>query len=220
MQQPVRIWDLPTRLFHWILAAAVIGLVITGKVAGAAIHWHAVLGHLVLALLAFRIVWGFVGGRWSRFSSFLYSPLTTIRYLRGQSRPEWEAGHNPLGAGSVFALLLVLLAQVFSGLVSDDEISFTGPLAKYVPGRVVSLATTWHRSWGQWLLLALVALHVAAILFYLWKKRTNLIRPMISGDKPLQEPVPPARDDAAIRLIALVIALAASVGAWLVYRQG
>ena len=89
--------------------------------------WHARLGYAVLALLLFRLVWGFVGGRWSRFASFLYAPRSVLAYLRGQPHPDHLVGHNPLGAGSVFAMLAVLLAQVATGLVSDDEIAFTGP---------------------------------------------------------------------------------------------
>ena len=111
----VRIWDLPTRLFHWALAACVIGLVITAKVGGNAMEWHFRLGYAVLALLVFRVVWGLIGGRWSRFSAFLYSPARLVRYLRGNAHPEDSAGHSPLGALSVFALLAVLGAQVGTG---------------------------------------------------------------------------------------------------------
>jgi len=78
----VRVWDLPTRLFHWSLVASVAGLVVTGYIGGAMMYWHARLGYAVLALLLFRIVWGFVGGKWSRFTSFMYSPRRVVRYLR------------------------------------------------------------------------------------------------------------------------------------------
>ena len=169
----VRVWDLPTRVFHWLLALAVIGLVITGKVGGNALVWHMRLGLLVLALLAFRLVWGLVGGRWSRFASFVHGPATVLRYLRGQARPgeHLDVGHNPLGAGSVFALLAVLIAQVATGLLADDEIATTGPLNKYVATATGLLATGWHKGYGQWLLLGLVALHLGAIAFYRWRHR-------------------------------------------------
>lgn len=211
----VRVWDLPTRLFHWALAAAVIGLVVTAKTG--AMDWHFRLGYTVMALLVFRLAWGFVGGRWSRFSSFVYAPGSLLAYLRGRPHPDHLVGHNPLGAASVFALLAVLLLQVATGLVSDDAITFTGPLAAMVPGSWSSAATSWHKGPGQWLLIALVALHVLAVLFYVAIKRVRLVRPMLSGDRavaPGHAPAP-SRDDGRSRLLALVLfALSAGLAAW------
>jgi cytochrome b len=129
------------------------------------------LGYAVLALLLFRLVWGLVGGRWSRFASFIYSPSSVINYLKGRAHPDHLIGHNPLGAGSVFAMLLVLGAQVGSGLVSDDEISFTGPLNRFVSSANGLLATWYHKQVGQWLMIGLVVLHIAAILYYSGRKR-------------------------------------------------
>lgn len=213
----IRIWDLPTRLFHWLLAACVIGLVVTGSLGGNWMNWHLRLGYAVLTLLLFRLVWGFVGGRWSRFASFLYAPSTLLAYLRGQARPEQGAGHSPLGALSVFALLLILAAQVVSGLMSDDEIAVSGPLARFVSGDTVSLATAYHTEVGKWIVLALVLLHVLAILFYKLVRQQSLVRPMVAGDKQLATPVPPARDTAGTRLLALaVVMLCAAAVTWLV----
>ena len=219
--QPVRVWDLPTRVFHWLLALAVIGLVITGKVGGEALVWHMRLGLAVFTLLCFRLVWGLVGGRWSRFASFLYAPATLLRYLRGQARPgeHLDVGHNPLGAGSVFALLAVLLLQVGTGLLADDEISTTGPLNKYVANATGLLATGWHKAYGLWLLMALVALHLGAIAYYRWRG-VNLVTPMITGDKALAPDVPAARDSAATRLLALAVLAACVAAAGWVWRQG
>ncbi|MDP3618247.1 MAG: cytochrome b/b6 domain-containing protein [Ramlibacter sp.] len=205
MRTIVRVWDLPTRIFHWALVACLLGLVISGYRGGAAMDWHARIGYAVLSLLLFRIVWGFVGGRWSRFQSFIYSPSSIRNYLRGQAHPDHLVGHNPLGAGSVFAMILVLLAQVGTGLVGDDEISFTGPLNRFVQGSTGLAATWYHKRVGQWLILGLVALHIAAVLYYLWKKRDNLIKPMLNGDKTLDRLVVPSRDDAGSRLVALVL---------------
>lgn len=207
MSHKVRVWDLPTRLFHWLLVACVIGMVITGQVGGAAIDWHARIGYAVLTLLLFRIVWGLVGGHWSRFTSFIYSPRSIINYLRGRAHPDHLIGHNPLGAGSVFAMLLFLLIQVATGLVSDDEISFTGPLNKYVASASGLAATWYHKNIGQWTLFGLVLLHIAAILYYLWKKRDNLIQPMIRGDKMAANSVRSSRDDAGSRLAAFAVLL-------------
>jgi cytochrome b len=116
---PIRVWDLPTRLFHWTLALAIVGSVVSAKVGGNAMTWHFRLGLLALALVAFRLLWGVVGGRWSRFASFIYAPATVLRYLRGQAAPgeHLDVGHNPLGSLSVFALLAIVAVQVTTGLI-------------------------------------------------------------------------------------------------------
>lgn len=201
----VRIWDLPTRLFHWALFVCVVGLIITGNIGGNLMTWHFRLGYCVMTLLLFRIVWGLIGGKWSRFASFIYAPSTVIAYLRGQGKPEHSAGHNPLGAGSVFALLAFLAAQVGTGLISDDEITNQGPLARFVSNASVSLANWWHKDVGKWVIAALIVLHIAAILFYLHKKKENLIKPMLHGDKQMLAPVEPSKDTAASRVVALVV---------------
>ncbi len=205
MTTRIRIWDLPTRLFHWFLALAVVALVVTAKTG--AMDWHFRLGYLVGALLIFRILWGFFGGYWSRFASFLHAPSTVVSYLKGDS--DGHHGHNPLGALSVVGLLLVLVAQVATGLTSDDEISLTGPLAKYASGAVVSAASFYHRNYGQWLIYGLVGLHVLAICIYLLKKQ-NLVTPMITGDKDLPESTRASQDSWLTRAIAL-FALAAGI---------
>lgn len=206
---PVRVWDLPTRLFHWLLVLAVVGLVVTGKVGGSLIEWHMRLGLLVGALLVFRLLWGLVGGRWSRFASFLAGPATLLRYLRGPAAPgdRFHVGHNPLGGLSVLAMLTVLAVQVGTGLVSDDEISTTGPLNKFVASATGLAATAWHKQWGQWLIFALVALHVAAIVVYA-RRGERLVPPMVTGDKALPADVPPSADALGDRLKALVLAVA------------
>ncbi|HET7865800.1 MAG TPA: cytochrome b/b6 domain-containing protein [Burkholderiaceae bacterium] len=219
----VRVWDLPTRLFHWLLAACVIASVISAQIGGNAMVWHFRLGYAVLALLAFRVLWGLIGGRWSRFASFIYSPGTVLRYLRGQARSEehLDVGHSPTGALSVFALLGLLAVQVATGLVADDEISNTGPLIKFVSGATSSLATSWHKTYGQWLIITLVVLHIAAIVFYFVKKRQNLVGPMLTGDKSLPETVPASADSGRTRGLAVALLAACAGGvAWLVSLGG
>ncbi len=220
--RPVRVWDLPTRLFHWLLAAAVIGMLITGTLGGNAMFWHVRLGLLVLALLGFRLVWGLIGGRWSRFASFIYSPATLLRYLRGAAPPgqHLDVGHSPMGALSVFGLITVLLAQVASGLVADDEIATTGPLNRYVSNATGLEASGWHTGWGLWLLLGLVVLHLTAIAVYRWRGR-DLLTPMLTGDKPLPPSVPAATDTLASRVLAaLVFAAFAGLAAWIARLGG
>lgn len=210
----VRVWDLPTRIFHWALAAGVIGLGITGTVGGNAMVWHFRIAYAVLALLLFRLIWGVVGGRWSRFGAFVYSPQSVIDYLKGKGQPEHSVGHSPVGAGSVFAMLGFLLLQVASGLLSDDEIAFAGPLTRFVSNATVSLATNYHSSIGKWILLGLVVLHIAAIVAYLLRKH-NLVGAMLHGDKELVLPAPSSRDDATSRFGALLVfMLCAAVAYW------
>lgn len=219
----VRVWDLPTRLFHWALAACVIGSVVSAKIGGNAMDWHFRIGYAVLTLLAFRLLWGLVGGRWSRFGSFLYAPSTLQRYLRGASRDgeHHEVGHSPLGALSVFALLAVLLAQVGSGLFADDEIASAGPMVKFVSGATSSLLTQWHTTVGQWSIIALVLLHVAAILVYRLRLQRDLVTPMLRGDKWLPPGVPASADSLATRSLALLLlALCAAGVAALVAAAG
>ena len=218
-QNRVRVWDLPTRVFHWALVLCVTGLAISGSVGGSAMVWHFRFGYAVLALLLFRITWGLVGGRWSRFAAFLYAPQSLLNYVRGQGKPEHGVGHSPIGALSVFAMLGILIAQVSTGLLSDDEISFAGPLTGFVSNATVSLASNYHTEIGKWLLLGLVVLHIAAILFYLYRKQ-NLVSPMLHGDKALTLAVPPSRDDALSRIAALLILLACAALAYWVSSLG
>jgi cytochrome b len=220
--RPVRVWDLPTRLFHWLLAVAVLALIVTGHVGGNALQWHMLLGVTVGALLVFRVLWGVVGGRWSRFASFVRGPGTVLRYLRGQVDPAdpLHVGHNPLGAGSVLAMLAVLAVQVGTGLVADDEIATTGPLNRFVSGATAQRATAWHTDAGQWLLVALVALHVAAIVLYA-RRGQRLVPPMVTGDKLLPPGTPASTDSLATRALAAVLmAVCAAAAVWVVRLGG
>jgi cytochrome b len=210
-----RIWDLPTRLFHWVLSLNRIGQVATGF--GELMEWHFRLGYCALSLLLFRLFWGFVGGNWSRFSSFVYGPRTLVAYLKGRAHPDHLIGHSPLGALSVFAMLGILVIQVSTGLVADDEISASGPLTRFVPGAVVSAATHWHAGPGKWVVTALVSLHVLAVIFFVTVRRQRLVHAMITGDKRIAAAnIAAGRDNAGSRLLALVLfAPCAIFAAWI-----
>lgn len=211
MSTPVRVWDLPIRLFHWALAICIVLGIVFVKIGGNAIQWHAYCGYIALTLIVFRIIWGFVGSWHARFVNFIPSPSKLIAYLRAQI--DGGIGHNPLGALSVVALLTVILVQAVTGLFADDDIFFQGPLAKYVSNDTVALLTSIHRV-NQYLIFALVGLHIAAILFYQLVRRQNLIGPMVTGDKwtgPDQR-VREAIDSLRQRLLALFIFLIISLG--------
>ena len=210
----IRVWDLPTRVFHWTLAALVVGSFATVKVGGNLMVWHERLGYAALALVLFRVVWGFVGGRYARFASFVRGPGRVLGYLRGAVAP--SPGHNPLGALSVLGLLAAVGFQAASGLFTNDDIAFEGPLARHVSGATSSLLTTLHR-YNEKVILALVALHVAAILYYRFAKRKDLVRPMLDGDARFESPFPASRDDAALRARAVAVAAACAAAVyWLV----
>lgn len=205
----VRIWDLPTRLFHWVLAACVMGLIVSGNIGGNAMVWHFRLGYAVFSLLLFRGVWGFVGGHWSRWSRLPLSLNSVQRYLQGRAPTTQVAGHNPLGSWSVLALLFFLSLQVATGLFSDDEIANMGPLSSLASNSWVSFATNWHKHWGKLILILLVLLHLVAIAWYSWRKRQALVAAMWHGDKVLPEAVTASEDVASTRWRAAVCLLLA-----------
>jgi cytochrome b len=209
----LRIWDLPTRLFHWSLAACVMGLVITGKLGGNAMIWHFRLGYAVLVLLLFRFCWGLVGGHWSRWSQLPLAPRQVFSYLKGVS-PQTFAGHNPLGSWSIVSMLLALFFQVSTGLISDDEIANTGPLSSLVAGSWVTWSTGWHKHWGQWLVIFLVVLHLLALVWYRLQKHPPLLPAMLHGDKTLSIAVTETQDQKLHRFLALLLLGFSSLAVW------
>ena len=200
----VRVWDLPTRVFHWALLACVIGTVASAQLGGNWMDWHPRFGAAVLGLLMFRIIWGFAGPRYARFKSFAHGPQVVWANLKAErNRSQRHAGHSPAGGASVFALLGVLVALSASGLLSSDSISVEGALVRFASESIVNWATRVH-VWLQWVLYTLVGLHLAAVLAYLLLKKDNLIGPMIHGNKTgirARE----AADSFAVRLIGLVL---------------
>lgn len=216
----IRVWDVPTRLFHWCLVVMVIGMVITGNVGGNAMVWHFRLGYAIMTLLLFRLVWGFVGGYWSRFSTFIHSPTAIMDYLRSKSEPLHHIGHNPLGAGSVLAMLAVLMAQVMSGMLSDDEIAFAGPLTSLVSSKTVLSATFYHKEVGKAILILLIVLHVAAIVYYRKKKKIDLVTPMISGNKQVEFDAPSSADTWSTKIGAAMVLAACAYAVQLIVGLG
>lgn len=196
-----RVWDLPTRLFHWTLVALIVLLYATGEYGLLDMRWHFWLGYATLALILFRLLWGLFGSQTSRFADFVRGPVLVARYVKAQmsTNAHISIGHNPLGGWSVLALLLSVLLQSVTGLFASDEIDVDGPLAGFVPGYTVKLMTRLH-NWNENVLLLLVALHVAAVLFYLLVKHDNLIVPMFTGRKRI-----PPRE---LRFASLWLALA------------
>jgi cytochrome b len=180
MKRTLRIWDLPTRLFHWLLVVCIACAVICVNIGGNLMQWHAYFGYAALSLVLFRVLWGFIGAVHSRFVTFVPSPQRLIAFLSGKQGG--GLGHSPLGSLSVIALLLVVGIQASTGLFTDDDIAFQGPLAKYVPNATVSLLSSIH-ALNSNILFGLIGLHLLAIGYYQWVKRASIVMPMIQGDK-------------------------------------
>ena len=182
----ILVWDLPIRLFHWLLFICVVLSFVSGNIGGNTMDYHMLSGYAILVLLVFRLTWGFVGSRTARFSSFIKGPAAVSSYARMLLKKKTETpylGHNPLGGWSIVVMLLVLLLQVATGLFANDDILIEGPLYGWVTKETSDLLTRIHLI-NRYLIVALLAIHVLAVFFYYFFKRENLIRPMITGRKP------------------------------------
>jgi cytochrome b len=213
MSVKVGVWDWPLRLFHWLLVLAVSAAYITGQLGGLLTDWHAQFGSLVLGLLVFRLIWGIVGSRHSRFASFFPGPSKLSAYFSGR----WQGvGHNPLGALMILLMLLLLVFQALTGLFANDDIAFEGPLCALIDKELSDKLSGLH-GLSVNVLLVLVVLHVGAILYYLLVKKNNLIMPMITGKKTLQENLlakPAATFSKWYFILAVTLAVACVYTAW------
>jgi len=217
----VRVWDLPTRLFHWAFALLVLASVVTGKFGSllgpGTLEWHKRSGLALLALLLFRLAWGFAGGTHARFASFLRGPRAVIAYARGLFAPVASpepAGHNPLGGWSVVAMLLAISVQAAVGLfLVQEDYGFEGPLSRHVSRAVSDRLAAIHAA-NFYVIATLVTLHVAAVVFYAVAKRQDLVGAMLSGTKRLAA----GREGEASRgggaLAAAAIAIASAAAVW------
>jgi cytochrome b len=210
----IRLWDLPTRLFHWLLAFCVIAALVSGQIGGKLIDLHGQIGLAIVGLVAFRLVWGFAGSTYARFAHFFPNLARIKAYLNG----EWRGhGHNPLGALSVFALIFLLTVQVLSGLFANDDIAFVGPLYDLIDRSLSDRLTGIHHLVSN-LLIGLAILHVAAIVFHVRIKKDNLVKPMLTGWKDEAQGESAKGGGMVALILALAIALAAvygASGAWL-----
>ncbi|MGN6578881.1 MAG: cytochrome b/b6 domain-containing protein [Bordetella sp.] len=215
----VRIWDLPTRLFHWSLAVCVVGAYISAKLGGLYMDWHVRFGLTVMGLVIFRVVWGFIGPRHARFVGFVKGPRAIGAYLRGLAAGTAKsAGHNPLGALSVLAMLIDLGVQAVLGLFATDDIMVQGPLYGTVSPATSGFLTSLHEA-NRWVIITLVILHLLAVTWHTLVRKEPLVRAMVAGDMPaehLPADVQPSADGAAVRLRALILAIiVAALVLWL-----
>jgi cytochrome b len=215
-----RVWDLPTRLFHWALVVLLVISYVTAQLDE--LEWHMRSGECILALLLFRLGWGVVGSDTARFARFVRGPRAVWRHFfwsarLGEGRPHDELGHNAAGGWAVLAMLFVLCLQVGTGLFADDDISETGPFGQFVSRPVRKFLTGLHQRNFN-VLAALVALHVAAITAYRLFRQKNLIWPMLTGVARLPAGVAPPRLRGLL-LAGTIFAVAAGVAAWVASFQ-
>lgn len=210
---PVRVWDRPTRIFHWSLVLLIIGSWVTGE--EGMTEWHERFGLAVIALVAFRLIWGFVGGEFARFSSFVRGPGAIVSYLRetmAGRHPE-HAGHNPLGALAVLALLLLVGTQAALGLFSNDDILYEGPLYHLVGYDLSGTLTGWHHQMFD-ILLIVVIVHIVAVIGYMVFLHDDLILPMFTGTKRMAPEDAPGRVRQTPWWVALAILAVCGAGAY------
>ncbi len=212
----VRVWDVPTRLFHWAIVILVGFSWLCAERSW--MDWHVLSGYTIFALLLFRVAWGFVGSDTARFTRFLASPLAAVRHLMHLTRrePDHEVGHNAAGGWMVLVMLLLLAVQVGTGLFSNDDILTQGPLADRVDKSTSDWLSHVH-SINFKLIEIAVAAHILAVLTYAVLKRHDLVRPMVTGRKQLPADMPAPRM-ASLWLAALLVVVAAGAVAWVVYR--
>ena len=180
------IWDLPTRLFHWLLVLSILAQYVTADLLDDAVQWHFYIGYFTLGLIIFRLLWGMVGPKYAKFSQFVTGPSAVFAYAKTlfdrDSLP--SVGHNPLGGWFVVVMSVLVLVQAVSGLYMTDDIFLDGPLRSMAAENVLEIMNTLHHVAFD-TLLYVIALHIGASVFYGIYKRQQLLPPMISGKKPL-----------------------------------
>lgn len=208
----IQVWDLPLRLFHWLLVLGVLGAYVTAQYGGSLIDWHGRFGALVLGLLIFRVIWGFTGTPHARFASFVPTPARIVSYLNG----DWHGqGHTPIGGLAVFALLSILLFLAFTGLFANDDIAFQGPWFHLVDKPVSDSISVWHSKAFD-ILTVLILLHLAAIGFYQQFKKRNLVKPMLTGNKSAPGGALIPSPDAVLPRFLMASAISVAV-TWVIY---
>lgn len=219
-REPVAVWDWPVRVVHWSMVLLFVLLLITGLRGGDALQWHMRFGQALLALVLFRVLWGFVGSRNARFRAFVRGPRAAARYVRSRVRgtPEIHATHNPIGGWMVIALLVAMLVQIGTGLFTNDDILWDGPLAKHVSKDTSDALASFHRRFA-WVVVTLAALHVLAVVAYLAVFRENLARAMVDGMKSLPADLADPSAASASSVKAMVLLAACGLAVWFVLHR-
>lgn len=215
MKQKIKVWDAPTRLFHWLLVLLMGFMWYSATQGGDMLVWHLRGGLLMLALVIFRLCWGIWGSDTTKFSRFV-RPFSEIRsYTQGQMSEDELVGHNPLGALMVIALLAALVFQTATGLFAADENTFTnsGFLNHLVSEHAGTLARKIHVNFFN-VLAVLAGVHIAAVLLYRFVKKQDLITPMINGFKTIDAKQPKLAGMGQL-FAALSVAIALVCAVWM-----
>ena len=214
-----RVWDISVRVFHWLLVALIVVSFTTAQIGGNAMRIHEFSGFSILTLVLFRVLWGIFGSTYARFSDFLRHPRQAIEYAKSLRRgqPPFYAGHNPLGGWMIVALLLCLLVQTGTGLFANDDVMTEGPLFDWVSKRTSDILSRIHEV-NRYVLLALIAVHVAAALYYLWGKRENLILPLFTGSKQVRGVQEVPEPHGGPLWLALLLLAVCAAGVYLLVR--
>ncbi len=217
----IRVWDLPTRIFHWCFALTVLSQFITASLGGEAMVWHVRLGYLALTLVLFRLIWGVVGSTSARFRTFLCAPKTVWQFFRALMKKESPAtwGHNPMGGYAVMLMLLLVLLQASLGLFSNDDIFIEGPLFPLISKALSDILTGWHGMVAT-LVALMIGLHLLAVLYHQFTLKEKIIDAMITGRKSGDHPPelttqPPWKALVALLIAAALTALIVFIGDWL-----
>jgi len=182
MMKKALIWDLPTRLFHWLLVASLIVQYVTVEWMDSAVQWHFYLGYFTLGLIAFRFIWGIIGPKYARFSHFVTGPVPVVSYVKTllSKAPASTAGHNPLGGWFVVIMLVLIAIQGISGLFMTDDVFLDGPYRQMADSDTLEVMNWLHHVTFD-ILIYVIALHVGAIIFYTFYKKRRLVPAMIHG---------------------------------------
>lgn len=187
IESSIKVWDLPTRMFHWLLAILILLQYGTAEWHWLTMRWHVWFGYATLTLLLFRLIWGVIGSQTARFSEFVRGPRQALVYTRDliANRASFNVGHNPLGGWSVMAMLTSLLLQTITGLFTSNHLHTEfGPWAARIPAAWMQLLTEIHEI-NRYVLLMLIVAHITVVLAYWIGRDENLIAPMLHGRKPL-----------------------------------
>jgi cytochrome b len=209
--EKVKVWDIGVRVFHWALVICIVGAFVTIKTNQTTLHSY--FGYTILTLILFRLIWGFAGGTHARFTSFIAGPSRVIAYLKTTFKRDSEhaVGHNPIGGLSVIAMILAIGFQAASGLFINDDITFEGPLFAWVGKELSDKLTGWHKL-NEKIIMALVLVHLSAIIFHKLFKKESLVKPMFTGNKVLPAGTPASRGGSAS--LALIILLLCAVAVY------
>ncbi|MCF2948848.1 cytochrome b/b6 domain-containing protein [Paraglaciecola aquimarina] len=212
----IKIWDSPTRLFHWALVINIIAAWYT--IENRLIELHEIAGHTLIALLVFRVCWGFVGSTTARFSHFITHPISALQYLVKslKLKVHHKIGHNPAGGWMIVIMMLVIGFQLISGLLANNDLGFSGALSDYVSKATSDRLTQLH-GLNFDLLVAIIWVHLVAVFFYVLVKRDNLVKAMITGFKILERQPAFRLRFASMYLAVSVFLLSAGLSAYLYY---